>query len=229
MGKAIEAIALERGHTITAKFDSKTDLHTIDRTQVDVAIEFTRPELAVKHIELCVSKNIPIVVGTTAWFNDLPKVTQLVKQKNGSLLHASNFSIGVNLFFDLNKKMAKLFAPYKEYSAEIQEIHHTEKLDAPSGTAITAAQELIANNENYSSWKLVEEADGLSLGELPIIAERLPDVPGTHIISYRSEIDTIQLIHEANNRKGFATGAVVAAEYLFNKTGVFTMRDVLNL
>jgi 4-hydroxy-tetrahydrodipicolinate reductase len=227
MGKAIEEIALNRGHEVILKCTSKNTIEEADFTNVDVAIEFTKPELAVNHIHFCLDKNIPIVVGTTGWNNDLDSIKEKTKSINASLLHASNFSVGVNIFFELNKRLAELMSGNTDYSASIEEIHHIQKLDAPSGTAITLAEGLIENNSNYTSWKLADSSSD-SENQLPIVAQRLPEVPGTHTIQYTSEIDSISITHEAHNRKGFALGAVIAAEWIFNKKGVFTMKDVLN-
>ncbi len=230
MGKAIEEIAIERGHEIVAKINSKLPISHLKDQECDVAIEFSVPESAVPNMQFCIENNIPIVVGTTAWQNKLSEITQLVKEKNGSLLHASNFSVGVNLFFALNKKLAQLIAPYPEYQVSIEEIHHTQKLDAPSGTAITIADQIIDNHKHYLNWELrCDEQLKTPEETISISALRLPDVPGTHTVVYESEVDSIQLKHQANNRKGFALGAVIAAEFLADKKGVFTMSDVLKL
>lgn len=230
MGKAIEEIALERGHTIVAKINSSSPLSEIDLTQVDVAIEFTKPELAVGHIQFCTEHSIPLVVGTTGWNDQLDQVTEMVNASEGSLLHASNFSIGVNIFFEINKKLAKLMSGQTGYQACLEEIHHLQKLDSPSGTAITLANGILESNNDYVSWVLGEEkAPHTAEGQLGVTSYRKPDVPGTHIIRYTSSVDTITISHEAHNRKGFALGSVIAAEWLIDKTGIFTMSDVLNL
>jgi 4-hydroxy-tetrahydrodipicolinate reductase len=229
MGKAIERLALERGHTITFKVDSQNSLSNQDLSSTDVAIEFTQPGLAVPHIELCVKNNLPIVVGTTAWQHEhLNHVTELVHSSNGALLHASNFSVGVNIFFQINERLAKLMGEQVDYKASIEEIHHLQKLDAPSGTAVSIADGLIANNKRYTSWKSkVGEWPTVESNELPILAKREPEVPGTHIVKYTSAVDELIFTHEAKSREGFALGAIVAAEFLIDKKGVFTMRDVL--
>lgn len=228
MGKAIERIALERGHSIVYKIDSKNTIDQVDLSAADVAIEFTQPGLVVKHIETCIEKQIPVVVGTTAWQSELEHVSQLVSEKNGSLLHASNFSVGVNILFNINEKLAALMSSHPEYKAQIEEIHHIQKLDAPSGTAVSLAQGLIENNQNYTSWKSETGSwPEVTAEELPIQALREPDVPGTHTISYISKIDTLTLSHEAHSRDGFALGSVIAAEFLSGKKGIYTMRDVL--
>lgn len=230
MGKVIEEIALERGHTIVAKINSSSPLSEADLSTADVAIEFTRPELAVEHITFCAKNQLPVVVGTTAWTEKLPEVEKIVSENNGSLLHASNFSIGVNIFFEINKRLAALMEGQTGYKACMEEIHHLQKLDAPSGTAITLANGILENNHDYLSWVLGEEkAPHTNEGQLGVTSFRKPDVPGTHIIHYTSAVDTITISHEAHNRKGFALGSVVAAEWLFNKKGIFTMNDVLNL
>ena len=227
MGKAIEEIAISRGHEVILKCTSKNTIEDADFSLVDVAIEFTKPELAVNHIHFCLDKNIPLIVGTTGWNKELESIKDKTKSINGSLLHASNFSVGVNIFFELNKKLAELMSGNTDYSASIEEIHHIQKLDAPSGTAITLAEGLIEKDSNYTSWKLADSSSEIE-NQLPIIAQRFPEVPGTHTIHYSSEIDSISITHEAHNRKGFALGAVIAAEWIKNKTGVFTMKDVLN-
>ncbi len=231
MGKEIEAIALSRGHRISSRVDSKTTINDVDFSDTNVAIEFTKPDLALTHIHFFLDKKIPLVIGTTGWNDQLTNVTNKVKETNGSLLHASNFSVGVNIFFEINKKLAQLMAPHSEYNASMTEIHHTQKLDAPSGTAITLADDIIEESE-YQKWNCVEDNDGVSSNtphQLDIIAKRIPEVPGTHIINYSSEIDEIEIKHEAKNRKGFALGAVLAAEWLQGKHGTFTMKNVLNL
>ena len=230
MGKAIEAIAEERGHSIAFRVNSSNPLETVDLHTADVAIEFSQPILAIPHIEYCLKRRLPIVVGTTAWQEQLPMVTQLVADSEGTLLHASNFSIGVNIFFQLNERLAQLMSPYSDYTASIEEIHHIQKLDAPSGTAVVLADGIVENHQNYSSWACgIGEAPVISSQQIGLTALRLPDVPGTHTIKYTSEIDTITLTHEAHSRKGFALGAVIAAEFLVDKKGIFTMRDVLSL
>lgn len=228
MGKAIERIALERGHSIVYKVDSKTTIDQVDLSQADVAIEFTQPGLVIKHIETCLEQKTPVVVGTTAWQDQLPYVATLVTEKTGSLLHASNFSVGVNILFNINEKLASLMNPHPEYKAQIEEIHHIQKLDAPSGTAVSLAQGIIQNNHNYTSWKSETGSwPNTSDHELPIQALREPDVPGTHTISYTSNVDTLTLSHEAHSRDGFALGSIIAAEFLYGKKGIYTMRDVL--
>ena len=228
MGKAIESIALERGHAVVFRATSTEPLTDDMLQQADVAIEFTMPDLALDHIQKSLSNNIPLVVGTTGWNNQLDIVQTWVKNSNGSLLHASNFSIGVNIFFEINARLAQLMNDYPEYQACIEEIHHTQKLDAPSGTAISLANSILENNESYLSWVCGEGVTPhVNRNQLGVTAYRKPDVPGTHTVTYESEIDRIQISHVAHNRKGFALGAVIAAEWLVGKTGIFTMQDVL--
>ncbi|MBU2019777.1 MAG: 4-hydroxy-tetrahydrodipicolinate reductase [Bacteroidetes bacterium] len=232
MGKIIKSCAVERGHTIDATFDSSNPLTVAALKNIDVAIDFTIPKLAIEHIELCLKANVPLVMGTTGWYEHLDQIEQKVKHSEGSFLWASNFSIGVNLFFELNKKLAQLMNPHlQEYQLQMEEIHHTQKLDAPSGTAISLANDIAANT-GYSGYTTVEnnkESYFNSPPEFPIFARRIPEVPGTHTIEYSSDIDSIKITHEAKNRIGFALGSVIAAEFLQNKTGLFTMKDVLNI
>jgi 4-hydroxy-tetrahydrodipicolinate reductase len=223
MGKAIETIALERGHEVVARINSQLPLSNVNWSEVDVCIEFTRPELAPEHIYYCTNIGVPIVVGTTAWQNHLGAVKEKVIQNKGCLLYASNFSVGVNLFFELNRQLAQLMKAHPEYKIHASETHHIQKLDAPSGTAVSLLEDLINIHPNYNSWSLTLTNDG----QIPVTAKRLPDVPGTHEISYESEIDTIRIEHIAHNRKGFALGAVLAAEFVYQRTGIYTMSDVL--
>lgn len=227
MGKTIEGIAIERGHEIVLKVDdhNKDSVTTKDLSKADVAIEFSTPQSAYNNILLCFEANIPIVVGTTAWLDKLGEVKKICKEKNQAFFHASNFSIGVNLFFQLNKKLATMMSGYKQYIPSMEEIHHTEKLDSPSGTAISLANDLIAIHPEKKSW--VNSASGKT-DELSIISKREPNVPGTHTISYTSDVDTIEIKHTAHSRKGFAEGAVIAAEWLIGKKGCYTMNDMLN-
>jgi len=227
MGKAIEKLALAKGHQITAIVDSKNSIENTNFDDVDVAIEFTRPELAVKHMNFCLEIGLPIVVGTTAWQNELKIIAENVSKYKGALVHASNFSIGVNLFFEMNKKLAKIMEAHPAYKLEMTEIHHTQKLDKPSGTAVTLAEEIIEQNTNYKHWRLAENNELENENEFFIHALREENVPGTHIINYSSPIDSIQMQHIAHTRDGFALGAILAAEWIKNKKGIFTMKDVL--
>lgn len=230
MGKAIERIALERGHSIAYKINSDNPISSQDLNVADVAIEFTQPALAVNHIHACLDANLPVVVGTTAWQEHLATVISAVEAKDGSLLYASNFSVGVNILFQINERLAQLMSKQPDYKASIEEIHHTQKLDAPSGTAVTLAEGILSNHAAYHSWvSALNEDPTAQVGELPIKALREPDVPGIHTIAYDSPIDTISLTHIAHSRDGFALGAVIAAEFLAGKKGIFTMRDVLAL
>jgi 4-hydroxy-tetrahydrodipicolinate reductase len=238
MGKAIEALLSEYGHTCVGKFNSQNPATPEALSQSDVAIEFSTPEQCAKNISLCFEANVPVVVGTTAWYDYYDAVISKMKSNN-ALLSATNFSIGVQITFHLNKELARVMSKFPEYTASIEEIHHTAKLDKPSGTAITLAEGILENMPTLKDWKLDEENGQEKLregkkredivSELNISAQRLPDVPGTHTVRYTSEIDTIELKHEAHSRKGFAAGAIRAAEFLHGKSGVYTMKDVLNL
>ena len=227
MGKAIEEIAISRGHSVVVKFNSQNPLESSQLRTTDVAIEFSRPDLALKHIKLCADGQIPIVVGTTAWEEHLPEIINHIDKREASLIYSSNFSIGVNLFFEMNKYLARLMNDKTDYVASITEIHHAQKIDAPSGTAVTLAKDLISNHPTYSSWKLTGQSENMEKSDLPISAIREENVPGTHLISYTSEIDTLTIEHQAHNRKGFALGAIIAAEFIHKKQGVYTMSDIL--
>ncbi|WP_375242306.1 4-hydroxy-tetrahydrodipicolinate reductase [Lacinutrix sp.] len=222
MGKTIEAIALNRGHDIVLKTSQSI---ASEITTADVAIDFSIPKAAFNNISNCINHNVPVISGTTGWLENYPKITALCEEKKGAFIYASNFSLGVNIFFELNKSLAKMMSTLKDYKVVIEEIHHTQKLDAPSGTAISLAEDIINNNANYNAWQL----DSNTNKTIPITAKRIENVPGTHNITYNSEIDTIKLEHIAHSRQGFALGAVVAAEWLVGKTGVYTMKDVLNI
>jgi len=223
MGKTIEKIALKRGHEIVLKVDKNNSNYNLNN--VDVAIDFSVPTAAFNNIKNCIQNNVAIVSGTTGWLKKYDEIVGLCKQKNGAFIYASNFSLGVNIFFELNKNLAKMMQNLNQYNISLEEIHHTKKLDAPSGTAITLAEDIIKNTSKQS-WALDVTTNS---NEIPIIAKRIPDVPGTHTVSYQSNVDTIEIKHTAHSREGFALGAIVAAEWLFNKKGVFTMKDVLDL
>ena len=223
MGKAIEKIALERGHTIVLKIDAQDKNYDISTAQV--AIDFSVPSAAVSNITHCLNHQIPIVSGTTGWLQDLEKVRNLCKEKQGAFMYASNYSLGVQVFFEINKYLAKIMGNLQQYDICLEEIHHKQKLDQPSGTAISLAQDIIQNTK-YNSWQL-DAAD--SKNTFAIKATRSPDVPGTHTVAYHSEVDTLEIKHTAHNRTGFALGALVAAEWLAGKKGVFTMKDVLGV
>ncbi|WP_298488476.1 4-hydroxy-tetrahydrodipicolinate reductase [uncultured Maribacter sp.] len=222
MGKMIEQAALNRNHTIVAKID--IDTKEIDFSSFDVAIDFSMPTAAYDNITKCLENNVPIISGTTGWLENYDKAVSLCKEKEGAFIYASNFSLGVNVFFELNEYLAKMMKNLKQYNVSMEEIHHTQKLDAPSGTAITLAEGVI-NNSDYTKWKLDESGDN----QIPITAKRIEAVPGTHTVAYNSAIDSIDIKHTAHNREGFALGAVIAAEWILGKKGNFTMRDVLNL
>lgn len=226
MGKAIEKIALERGHEIVLKIKKQNlDQLNIENLQkADVAIDFSIPDSAKSNILLAINSQTPIVSGTTGWLKSYDKVAQHCLDKNSAFLYASNFSLGVNLFFELNKKLASLMKSHTQYDIKMTEIHHTQKVDAPSGTAITLAEQIIAENKSKKQWSIHSSN---SAQDLMIDAQREGKVPGTHIINYESTVDTISIKHEAHSREGFALGAVIAAEWIQNKKGVFTMKDVL--
>jgi len=228
MGKEIEKIALDRGHEIGLKIDvtNPEDLTVDNLRNADVAIEFTIPTSAPDNYKLCFEAGIPVVSGTTGWLEKMAEIQDICIQKNGTFLYASNFSLGVNIFFEVNKKLAALMANSNEYKVEMKEIHHTQKLDAPSGTAITLAQGIIENIPTKKSW--INQATD-SDEEVEIISEREGQVPGTHIIRYDSEVDYIEITHCAKNRKGLAFGAVLAAEFSSDKKGILTMKDLLNI
>lgn len=228
MGQMIHKLAVDRGHRVVSiiQEENLNDLDSIAFKSADVAIEFSTPSAAPNNLRACFERNIPVVCGTTAWLDQLESIHSFCKEKNGGFLYASNFSLGVNLFFELNQKLANLMNGHTAYKAQIKEIHHTQKLDAPSGTAISLANELIDLHTAYNSYGL-ESNSTLSNDTLPIIAERIDKVPGTHIVSYTSDIDQISIKHEAFSRKGFALGALIAAEFLIGKQGIYTMKDVL--
>ena len=228
MGKTIEEIALNRGHELVARITSSNPISQLDFDEVDVAIEFTAPHFAVQHIEACISNQTPVVVGTTAWNDQLPYVTDLVAKHDGTLLHASNFSIGVNMFFDINRRLATLMSKYNDYTVVLEETHHTEKLDSPSGTAVSLANDIMFANPAISSWMHGDDVTpAVDSNQMAVVSYRKANVPGTHKITYNSEIDTIELTHTAHNRNGFALGAVIAAEWLYGKKGVYTMQDII--
>ena len=223
MGQTIEKIAISRGHNIVLKIDK--DDKDYDITKADVAIDFSIPNVAFQNISNCINNNVPVISGTTGWLDNYDNAVSLCKEKQGAFIYASNYSLGVNIFFELNKNLAKMMSTLKQYNVSMEEIHHTQKLDAPSGTAISLANDIITQSEKYNAWEL----DGNNNSKIPIAAKRIEDVPGTHTINYESEVDTITIEHIAHNRQGFALGAVIAAEWIVGKTGVFTMNDVLNI
>lgn len=222
MGKVIERIALERGHEIVLKKSSTSSYEGLENAAV--AIDFSIPDSAVCNIKQCFDTNIPVVCGTTGWLEHYNEMVALCESKNGSFIYGSNFSLGVNVFFELNAYLAKMMANLKQYNVSMEEIHHTQKLDAPSGTAISLAKGIIENSD-YTGWTL----DNPSEKDILIDAKRIENVPGTHSVFYDSSVDQIEIKHTAHSREGFALGAVIAAEWLVNKKGVFTMKDVLSL
>ncbi|MEQ8476539.1 4-hydroxy-tetrahydrodipicolinate reductase [Fulvivirga sp.] len=225
MGHAIEAIALKRGHQIagTIDRDNANDLQKFNASNTDVAIEFSQPESAFANIKYCLENNIPILSGTTGWLNKKAEVEELCKNNNGTFFYASNYSIGVNLFFQLNEQLARLMADQSEYNVDIDEIHHTQKKDAPSGTAISLAEGIIDNNPNKENWLLEKESEK----SITIHAHRVENVPGTHTVKYSSPIDDIEIKHTAHSREGFAMGAVMVSEWLPQQKGILNMKDFL--
>ncbi len=229
MGKIIESIAKERGHQVSLKVGRK-GFASNQLQGIDVAIDFSLPSTAFKNITSCLEANVPVVSGTTGWLDKYAEVVKLCEEKNGSFFYASNFSLGVNLFFELNKQLAKMMNGHAQYKPSLLEIHHTQKLDAPSGTAITLAEGILNETDEMDHWKYLEDTEEVtSKNELAVRAERIDPTPGTHVITFDSDIDSIEIKHTAKNRKGFALGAVIAAEYLTQNPGVRSMRDVLGL
>jgi 4-hydroxy-tetrahydrodipicolinate reductase len=228
MGKAIEEIAVQRGHTIVLKIniDNLEDFTDENLKKADIAIEFSGPESAVENIKKCFNAGVPVVSGSTGWLNNWDEVKNYSTEKNAGFLYASNYSVGVNLFFELNKYLAQLMLPHTEYNVEMEEIHHTEKKDAPSGTAITLAEQILEHLPSKKQWV---NQNSSKPEDLVILSKRIDPAPGTHVIKYTSPIDDIEITHTAHNRKGFATGAVLAAEFLKGKKGIFAMKDVLGL
>lgn len=227
MGKMIRELAEQRGHEVVLKINIENleDFNQANIAQADVAIEFTGPDSAYDNVLKCLDFGIPVVSGSTGWNTKLPDARNYCLQKGGSFLHTSNFSIGVNIFFEVNKMLAKLMASQPDYDVSLKEIHHTQKLDAPSGTAVTLAEQIIAALPRKQSWV---DHETFHPEKLTIISERVDPAPGTHHVKYTSEIDDIEIIHTAHSRKGFALGAVLAAEYIADKKGVFSMKDVLH-
>lgn len=222
MGQVIERIALERGHEIVLKKDENNTYEGL--SNADVAIDFSIPTAAVSNISNCFNVNVPVISGTTGWLEHFEEMVTLCKEKNGAFISSSNFSLGVNIFFELNEYLAKMMSKLDSYSVEMEEIHHTQKLDAPSGTAISLAKGIIENS-SFTDWTL----DKPKSTEIQIETKRIGSVPGTHTVTYNSAVDAIEIKHTAHNREGFALGAVIAAEWIIGKHGVFTMKDVLNL
>jgi len=222
MGQVIEKIALQRGHEIVLR---KSIEDTFDGLEnADVAIDFSAPDAAIENISTALKLGIPVISGTTGWLSEYENMVQLCKEKNSAFISSSNFSLGVNIFFELNEYLAKIMSKFDAYKVEIEEIHHTQKLDSPSGTAISLANGIIKNS-TYENWTLENPMSN----EIVIDAKRIENVPGTHTVSYNSDVDLIEMKHLAHNREGFALGAVIAAEWILGKKGVFTMKDVLNI
>lgn len=234
MGELIERLAIQRGHDIALIVDrnNRDQLTVEDLEEVDMAIDFSQPEGVVDNIRLCFEAEVPVVVGTTGWYDALDEIRESCEAGNNTLLYGSNFSVGVNVLFHLNKILARAMAPYKSYEVQVEEIHHTEKLDAPSGTAITLAEGILENLPAKISWinNLIGEGEEKipRSGELLIESHRIEEVPGTHTVIYSSEIDQIELKHTAHNRRGFAVGAILAAEWLEGKTGFFEISEMFD-
>ncbi len=228
MGREIEQIALERGHKVGLIIDinNAEDLNKENLKDIDVAIEFTIPSSAMNNYKTCFDAGIPVVSGTTGWLDKREEVENYCNKKGAAFFYASNFSLGVNLFFDLNRKLARLMKPFEQYKASMTEVHHTRKLDAPSGTAISLAEDLMKETDSLKKWENNETDDENSLG---IISLREGEVPGIHTVKYDSDIDYIEITHSAKTRKGFAFGAVMAAEYSAGKKGILTMKEMLNI
>ena len=222
MGKIIDEIAQSRGHEVVARLRETPTIENLNSP--DVVIEFSNPEVAFQNIKTCLENKIPVICGTTGWLDKKPEIEEIALENGTAFLYGSNFSLGVNLFFALNENLAKMMNKFSEYNCQLEEIHHIHKLDAPSGTAISLAEGII-DHSNFEAWKLDETKEK----ELGIFAIRENEVPGTHSVFYRSEVDEIEIKHTAYNRNGFALGAVIAAEWIIDKEGVFAMKDVLGL
>lgn len=221
MGKIIDELASAKGHEIVARLTETPTAHNLNNP--DVVIEFSQPEVAFINIKNCLELQIPVVCGTTGWLARKTEAEQIALENNTAFLYGSNFSLGVNLFFALNEKLADLMRPFQQYNVQLEETHHTHKKDAPSGTAISLAEGIISHNPRFNAWKLEETRDA----ELGIFAIREDEVPGTHRVYYRSDVDEIEVSHTAFSRNGFAQGAVIAAEWIIGKKGNFSMQDVL--
>ena len=221
MGKIIDEIATQRNHEIVARLNESPNSENLNNA--DVVIEFSNPEVAFNNIKTCLENKIPVICGTTGWLDQKPEIEKIAAENNTAFLYGSNFSLGVNLFFALNEKLADLMKNFPDYNIQLEEIHHTHKKDAPSGTAISLAEGIIKNDQRFEGWKLEETKEK----ELGIFAIREDEVPGTHSVFYKSSVDEIEIKHTAYSRNGFALGAVIAAEWIQGKTGNFSMKDVL--
>jgi len=234
MGRIIERMALERGHQVPLIIDehNRNDVGVNDLSNVDVAIDFSTPHSAIDNILLCFDADVPVIVGTTGWYDQLSEIKEKCQAGNKSLLYGSNFSIGVNIFFHINRLLAKAMRPYKQYDVQVEEIHHTHKLDSPSGTAITIAEGIIENQDDKTEWvnDLVGEGEEVvpKKNQLLIESHRIEEVPGTHTVLYSSEVDQLEFKHTAHSRAGFALGAVIAAEWLQDKKGFYTVTDMFD-
>jgi 4-hydroxy-tetrahydrodipicolinate reductase len=228
MGHMIEELATAKGHEVVLRIhiDNTEEFTKENMAKADVAIEFTAPESAYENVLKCLSFGIPVISGSTGWNDNIPDAVKRCKELNGTFLHASNFSIGVNIFFEINRLLARLMSAQPDYETELKEIHHTQKKDSPSGTAVTLAEQILSELVRKRRWV---NAPTHNKEELSIISERVDPAPGTHVVRYSSEEDAIEIIHTAHNRKGFALGAIQAAEYIHDKQGVFSMKDVLNI
>ena len=223
MGQIIDELATKKGHQIVAKLNETPTSSSLNNAEV--VIEFSNPEVAFNNIKFCLENKIPVICGTTGWLSQKPEIEKIALENETAFLYGSNFSLGVNLFFELNRKLAEMMAKFPEYNVQLEEIHHTHKKDAPSGTAISLAEDIIENNSTFDAWKL----DATENKNLGIDAIRKDEVPGTHSVFYKSEVDEIEIKHTAFNRNGFAMGAIVAAEWILGKKGIFSMKDVLGL
>ncbi|WP_185867220.1 4-hydroxy-tetrahydrodipicolinate reductase [Blattabacterium cuenoti] len=226
MGKSIEKIAKIRNHKISLCYDETPTLHLLNNSNSDVAIEFSQPHSAFNNVKICIENNIPVVSGTTGWLEKFEIIQKICKEKNGSFLYSSNFSIGMNILFEINKKLSKLLSFYSEdYEVTIEEIHHKEKMDKPSGTALSLAKDII-HNKMKKTWILDEKK---TKNQILILSKRFKNVTGIHIVKYESKIEDIKIQHNAHSREGFALGAVIAAEWIQNKKGIFSMKEVLGI
>lgn len=228
MGKEIEKIAIERGHSIVLTIDinNQQDFTTENLKKADVVIEFTTPATAYNNYITCFNAGVPVVSGSTGWTEKYDEIASLCKKTNNAFFYSSNYSLGVNIFFELNKKLAEIMNNFPQYDVCVEEVHHNQKLDAPSGTAITIAKDLLANIDRKKDWRLNEFK---STEELQVVSKRLGTVPGTHIVEYDSADDTLEIKHSAKSRRGLAFGAVLAAEFIIGKKGVFGMKDLLHI